>query len=242
MVRTAFRNGIEILVIAMMLSGAYGVASAQIPASGAVVSGQTGTADGQMDQVNNGDFGRGNVYTMSNAEEGNEILVYRRQPNGLLSYYTSFPTGGMGTGAGLGNQSGLMMSDDGHWMFAVNAGSDELSVFRVTPNFLVLTDIKPSGGTTPISVAVHDDLVYVLHAADAGSINGFTLSDQGKLSPIAGSERPLSGANPAGPAQIAFSPDGGVLVVTEKPGNLITTLHGRWQRHGEHADGAGLRW
>lgn len=220
----------RVLAMPLLLLAAAAVASAQVdegslPISAAQFSEVENSEglEGEGDWGGWGRFGGGNVYTMSNAADGNEIIVFRRHGAGRLMFDTTYPTGGMGTGAGLGNQGGLVMSEDGRWLLAVNAGSDELSVFRVTRHYLVLTDVEPSGGDLPISVTIHGHLVYVLHGAEAGSINGFTLDWHGKLTPLAGSERPLSGGNPAGPAQISFSPGGDVLVVTEKPSNLLTT-------------------
>jgi 6-phosphogluconolactonase (cycloisomerase 2 family) len=91
---------------------------------------------------------------------------------------------------------------------------------------LDLTDVVDSGGAHPISLALYEDLVYVLNAGDPGNITGFEMTHEGRLKPIKGSTQPLSndgeGAAPA-PAQISFSPDGETLVVTEKMTNLIDT-------------------
>ena len=46
----------------------------------------------------------GAVYTLSNAAGGNEVLVYERSANGALAFQGSYPTGGLGRGAGLGSQ------------------------------------------------------------------------------------------------------------------------------------------
>ena len=88
----------------------------------------------------------GAVYTMSNDPGGNEILVFNRYADGSLAYSSAYATGGLGTGAGLGNQRGLVMSDNHQWLLAVNAGSDEVSVFRIHKNRLALTDTAASGG------------------------------------------------------------------------------------------------
>ena len=72
----------------------------------------------------------------------------------------------------------------------------------------------------PISVTVHNDLVYVLNAGGSGNISGFTLDAGGSLHPLANSTRPLSSAS-AGPAQISFVQEGAVVVVTEKMTNKI---------------------
>jgi 6-phosphogluconolactonase (cycloisomerase 2 family) len=156
---------------------------------------------------------------MSNAAEGNEILAFDRLADGRLVPAGSYPTGGMGTGGGLGNQGGVVLSGNGRWLLAVNAGSHEVSVFHVGRRGLRLTDLVPSGGSMPISVTEHRGTVYVLNAG-TDNITGFSLSTLGRLTPIASSTQPLSGAG-VGPAQVSFSPDGDHLVVTEKNTNLI---------------------
>jgi 6-phosphogluconolactonase (cycloisomerase 2 family) len=163
----------------------------------------------------------GVVYTMSNAAAGNRILVFDRAPNGTLTPAGSFATGGSGTGGGLGSQGGLTLSDNDRWLLAVNAGSNEVSLFATDDDGLRLVDKGPSGGLQPVSVTIHRNLVYVLNAG-SDTVSGFRLRPQGRLSPLAGSTRPLSGAG-TGPAQVQFSPDGRVLVVSEKTTNLIVT-------------------
>lgn len=163
------------------------------------------------------------VFTMTNSASGNEIVVLQRSKGGGVSQ-TVYATGGLGSGAGLGSQGALILSEHDLLLFAVNAGSNELSVFAVLPKRLVLLDVVDSGGEHPISVTKHGRLVYVLNAGGSGNITGFKIGKFGKLSPVEGSTQPLSnggtGASPQ-PAQISFSPDGKWLVVTEKMTNLI---------------------
>ncbi|HMS82708.1 MAG TPA: beta-propeller fold lactonase family protein [Nitrospira sp.] len=161
------------------------------------------------------------VYTMSNDPDGNAVLAFRQHGDTLVPA-GSFPTGGKGSGGGLGNQGALALSDDGDELLVVNPGSDDISVFQIHGRHLRLVDRVPSGGTRPISLAIHDDYVYVLNAGGAGNIAGFEQTHQGKLKLIAGSIRPLSGANTA-PAQISFTPAGDMLVVTEKATQIIDT-------------------
>jgi 6-phosphogluconolactonase len=167
----------------------------------------------------------GVLFTMDNATTGNHVLAYRRAANGNLSFLGQFATGGLGTGEGLGSQGALILTRHGHWLFACNAGSDEISVFRVARHGLQLTDIVGSEGRQPISLAVHQNLVYVLNAGglvgDVDNVTGFLFLN-GQLSPITGSTRPLSADNTS-PAEINFLPDGNVLVVTEKATNIIDT-------------------
>ncbi len=164
----------------------------------------------------------GAVYTMSNAAAGNAILAFDRLFDGLLVPQGSTPTRGNGTGAGLGNQGGLILTRNERWLLAVNAGSNSVSVLRVRHRGLQVTDVEPSGGVRPISVTEYRGLVYVLNAG-SDSISGFRLRRDGQLEPLAGSTRSLSGSG-TDPAQISFSPDGDVLVVTEKATNNIVTF------------------
>ena len=160
------------------------------------------------------------VYTLTNAAAGNAVKVFDRAGDGSLSADGQVATGGAGSGTGLGNQGALVL--DGHLLFAVNAGSDSISFLRVEGGGLELVDTVGSGGDLPISLTVHDDLLYVLNAGASANISGFEVSRGGNLSPLAGSTRPLSG-NAPGPAQISFDPAGETLVVTEKDTNLIDT-------------------
>ncbi len=164
----------------------------------------------------------GAVFTLSNAADGNDVLVYERSGDGTLTHVDTVATGGNGSGDGLGSQGSATLSDNGHWLFAVNAGSDSLSVFAVDGTSLTLTDTAASRGDRPISVDVHGDLVYVLNGASA-DVAGFRLID-GDLHRIRGAVRQLSGDD-ADPAQVEFSPDGESLVVTEKATNQIVAFN-----------------
>ena len=167
------------------------------------------------------------VYVATNAAAGNSVLFFSRSASGALTPAGSFATGGSGTGGGLGNQSGLILSRDGEWLFVVNAGSNEVSVFEVRPDGLKLTDKVASGGKMPVSVTFDRDVLYVLNAGGGAgaedNITGFSFSGQGKLEPLAGSTRKLSGTN-TGPAQVGFNHKGSLLVVTEKNTNKIDTF------------------
>src|SRR4051794_34329217 len=127
-------------------------------------------------------------YTLSNSAAGNAVIAFDRFADGTLVADGVYPTGGLGTGAGLGSQGALATA--GHELYAVNAGSDTITSFRIRPSGLEVDATVPSGGDMPISVTVHDDTLFVLNAGGSGNITGFDVSHH-QLSPIAGSTRAL---------------------------------------------------
>lgn len=164
----------------------------------------------------------GAVYIMSNNPSGNQVITYNREADGSLTWAGTIATNGLGLNGLTGsNQGGLVLSSDGKWLIVVNAGSNDVSLFKVSSNGLELADKVASGGVMPVSVTVHKDTIYVLNAGNGetiGNIAGFFISD-GKLSPIDGSTRPLSA--PATVAEISFNTAGSLLAVTEKSTNTI---------------------
>lgn len=165
------------------------------------------------------------VYVLSNDASNNEVLVYHRSIDGRLTRAASFPTQGRGSGDGLnGTSNPLIVSDDDQYLFAVNGGSDDISAFRIRGTALELVDRVPSRGLRPISVTTFGNLVYVLNAGRdgfPGNVTGFRVSN-GRLSSIPDALLPLN-PNARNPSQIDFSPEGNLLVVTDKPTNTITT-------------------
>ncbi len=162
--------------------------------------------------------GEGAVYVMSNAPEGNEVVVFKRNFLGRLTLGESYPTGGLGTGGTidpLGSQGSLILSPNHRWLFAVNAGSNDISVFHVRRHGLDLVGAFDSGGAFPTSLAFYHNLLYVLNAgkdAATPSINGFRLNRHGQLTPLADSSRTLLGV---GYHQVGFSPYGDELIITK---------------------------
>jgi 6-phosphogluconolactonase (cycloisomerase 2 family) len=168
----------------------------------------------------------GAVYALSN-ENQNAVITFDRATDGSLTQRGATLTGGAGAGAGLGTQSALARSRG--FVLAVNAGSNDVSVLRTGRHSLRLVDVEASGGTRPVSLSIRGRLVYVLNAGDGGNVSGFRLSEHGNLEPIAGSTQSLPSVD-AGPAQVAITPDGDGLVVTEKATSTIDTFplrHGR---------------
>jgi 6-phosphogluconolactonase len=165
----------------------------------------------------------GAVYALTNSPAGNEVLVYGRNADGSLTPAGSFATGGTGTGGGLGSQNSVIVSEEHQLLFAVNAGSNSISSFRIRPQQgLELVSTISSGGTMPTSVAFHHGLLYVLNAGVPNNISGFTVGNDGTLAPLADSTRPLSDVA-TGPAQVSFDDTGSVVIVTERTTNRIDT-------------------
>lgn len=173
-------------------------------------------------------FQSSSVYTNDNLSTGNSVLQYTTGPGGQLTLVGTFATGGTGTGSALASQGAIALTQDGNWLITVDAGSNQITVFHV--NFggsLSFASITSSHGNDPISVTVHDNLVYVLDAGTssvAGNIAGFTLSWNGQLSFIAASVESVAGGAGSSPEQIGFNNNGHVLVVTEKAADLIDTF------------------
>jgi 6-phosphogluconolactonase len=162
------------------------------------------------------------VYVQTNDAERNEIVAFDRAGDGRLTPLGSYETGGRGTGKPhLASQSSVVLSGDGAWLLVTNAGSDELSLFAVEADGLRLAGRIGSGGSAPTSVAERGGVAYTLNNGGTPNISGFTISEAG-LEPLEGSTRMLSGD--ADPAQIAFSPDGRTLVVTERGTNSISAF------------------
>jgi 6-phosphogluconolactonase (cycloisomerase 2 family) len=169
----------------------------------------------------------GTVFVMTNAANRNEVIAFKRSYNGSFSEDKRFDTGGRGSSGvtdPLESQGSLTLSQDHSFLFAVNAGSGDISVFRVLRNgFLFLTDKEPSGGSEPVAVAQRQNLVYVLNAGGPGRVAGFQFDHEGHLRPIKNATAFLT-ANFTGGASITISPDGQFLAVTERLANNIDTF------------------
>jgi DNA-binding beta-propeller fold protein YncE len=158
----------------------------------------------------------GHIYVNNNSAGANTIAAFDRHGDGSLTPITGSPflAGGAGTGAPFGSAGGLQQSTDGRYLLATDPGSNQLSVLRIKPNGgLQLADVVASNGIAPVSIAVHDSLVYVANGGAGGSdYTGFRLNAGGHLRPIAGSTYPLP--DNALPGQVLISPDGRRLVGT----------------------------
>ena len=162
------------------------------------------------------------VFVMTNDADANEVVSYERTRYGTLQNSRRYATGGRGSGGTidpLASQGSLTLSDDGTLLFAANAGSGNLSMFRVSGTRLDLRDRVPTGGSEPNAVAQHGRLVYVLNTAGSSSVVGFRVAGD-HLVRISDSLRFLSG-NFVNSASLAFTPDGRYLLATERATNNI---------------------
>ena len=173
----------------------------------------------------------GAVYVLTNQVQ-NAVAVFSRTTDGHLTAAGQFPTGGAGDPVAippdpptdpLASEGALVFGPGNQFLFAVNAGSNEISVLSVRRTELALVDVINSGGVRPISLTVHENLLYVLNEGGTPNITGFTVGDDGTLTPLPGSTRPLIGGMGADPAEVSFNNDGTLLVVTEKLGNRLDT-------------------
>lgn len=185
-------------------------------------------ASGSVPGPNFGGRGEHPVFVQTDNVAGNQVVAYDRAANGTLTLANTYATHGLG-GVLNGSQvdhlgsEGSLTYDAAHsLLYAVNAGSDTVSVFSVRGDQLSLRQVVGSGGTFPVSVAVHGDLVSVLNAQSGGSIQEF-YSQFGHLVPVPGSNRNLGLTIPTDttqfthtPGQVLYSPDGSKLIVTTK--------------------------
>jgi 6-phosphogluconolactonase len=193
----------------------------------------------------------GALFTQTNDPAGNTVQAFDRDRDGRLTPAGTFATGGVGL-AGLGGRQGAVeLSDDEDTVYAINAGSNSVSAFRVRDRdddddrgrgddddrgrgdrddddrgrrgpALELVGTVASGGVAPVSVDEHRGRVYVLNSGGTPNVTAFAAGRRGTLTPIAGGSRDLPGA--LGAAQVSVTQDGRRLVVSERLSNRLETL------------------
>jgi 6-phosphogluconolactonase len=132
----------------------------------------------------------GYTYVNDNTATANTIAGFDRHADGSLTPIpgSPFAAGGVGLGSGLASQGAIQVTGDGRLLLAVDAGSNQISVLRITANGVPVLAGQPvsSGGIQPVSVAVsRTGLVYVANSGAGGSgYSGFRLNPVGKLLPV----------------------------------------------------------
>jgi DNA-binding beta-propeller fold protein YncE len=200
-------------VAAVTIAGAAAAALAALPASAAAAHAWPGLA--------------GAVFVQTDNTAGNTIVAYTRTATGGLQQAGSYPTGGNGGATNgsvvdhLSSQGSLAYDRRAGLLYAVNAGSNTITVFRVRGDQLFRRQVLSSGGQFPVSIAFHGSQVFVLNAWGGGSIAGF-LRLGGYLIAVPGWTRDLGLGTSSStvftgtPGQVGFTPDGSQLLVTTK--------------------------
>jgi len=165
-----------------------------------------------------GETGGGAVYTATNDAGANQVVALSRAADGSLTSIGSFPTGGRGIGGAtdpLTSQFSVVLSAAHRNLYVVNAGSDEISVFRVQAGgSLALLQTLSSGGSRPVSIAVTRTTLYALNQG-SNTVAAFTVAADGRLQSQPAWTRALS-PSAAGAAEARVSRDGRTLAVTER--------------------------
>ncbi|MFF3565818.1 lactonase family protein [Streptomyces sp. NPDC002574] len=176
------------------------------------------------------------MFVQTDRAAGNTVVAYHRAADGSLEQRGVYATGGLGgkqDGAAVDNlasQGSLTYDKEHGLLYAVNAGSNTVTVFSVQGDRLTRRQVISSGGAFPVSVTVHGNLVYVLNAVDGGSVQGY-LRVGDRLVEVPSWHREL-GLDPNAtpqfthtPAQVGLTPDGSKLVITTKGvGNSIVVF------------------
>jgi 6-phosphogluconolactonase len=189
--------------------------------AGAAATIAAGSASAASDVV-------GHLYANDNTAGTNTIAAFDRHADGSLTalHGSPFAAGGAGTGAAIGSQGALQVTSDGKYLLAVDAGSNQISVLRINADgelSLVGGGPVSSGGSKPVSIAVHGNLVYVANAGDGGSnYTGFTLNSGGHLRPLAGST--VSLPDGSSPGDVLFNGDGTRLIGNRVGTSLIDSF------------------
>lgn len=168
-----------------------------------------------------GAFRTAALYTLTNDAVNACVLRYPRQLDGTLGAPAAFPTGGRGTGAGLGDQGAIAIDHERGLLFAVDAGSNDIATFRLAGNGLTLIGRTPSGGTTPVSVTVADGRLFVAHSGGDSRLAGFRVAANGALIALPQANAALGTG--VGVAEVAFAGDE-KLIVTEKAANTLAVF------------------
>ncbi len=200
-----------------------------------------GVAQAQTDPARKG--AEGAVFGMTNGLLGNSITAFRRQADGRIDRSGSFPTGGRGSGVLENNATSLILGDGNQqsptdlgggskFLFAANAGSNSITVFRRVGADLRRIEVERSTNGNinhPISLTLHSNVLYVLNGGltnctgGAPTISGFRVGNDGRLTAIPGSTQPVPGGALSGCAQVTFDQTGRTLIVSERQTDNLAT-------------------
>lgn len=161
------------------------------------------------------------IYAQTNAQDENEVLGWESCEDGTLVPCGVWRTGGSGTGTDLGSHGSLALSDDGRFLYAVDAGSNDISAFAVMPGGLRLVGVVSSGGVGPVSIAARATRLYVANAFGEGCLTTFGTERDGVPELL---DRTSLSAEGATPAHVVLVPDGSALLVSEVVTERLLTV------------------
>lgn len=182
------------------------------------------------------------LYTMTNVAGPNAVAAFNIDPQtGLLQFQALYPTGGIGNPNTVRSSQNAMVTD-GNYLYVVNPGSNDISVFEINQNgtLTLMGPPMPSGGIRPVSLAIsRQGLMYVANQGDftttPANYSGFW-STNGRLSPVQNSAVQLTLNSK--PSQLLFSDDGKFLIGARPAASTIDTFHvsdsGQLERLGEY--------
>jgi hypothetical protein len=170
----------------------------------------------------------GYSYVDGNTAAANTIDGFARHADGSVTPLpgSPFAAGGAGLGSGLASQGAIQATPDGRYLLAVDAGSNQISVLRVTKGGVPVLVGQPvsSGGVRPVSVAVsRSGLVYVANSGAGGSgYSGFRLHLNGSLTAIPGTT--VTVPDNAGLGDVFFNATGDHLIGTRTGTSMIDSF------------------
>ena len=132
------------------------------------------------------------VYTNNDGTSANSVSAYAVDTNGAVSLIASYPTGGTGTGGGFYASNRIIVINN--FLFASNAGSNNVSAFTIDSTTGALTAVAGSpfatggynnSGESGISLAATPDGKY-LYAGNSGSqdVTLFSIGSNGALTAV----------------------------------------------------------
>lgn len=166
-----------------------------------------------------------NIYVSQNPDGDNQVAAFVQDSNtGRISLLGQYKTGGKGLTSVHGNSSHALISQ-GKFLFCVNSGDNSISSFEIqTGGILRLIGHYPSGGMTPVSLAVHGEVLYALNQGDAGEgkeghLSAFTIATDGSLQAITTAQVDLPAKNL--PVEVLVTPKSGLIGVSLHDGDEI---------------------
>lgn len=187
-----------------------------------------------------------------NEPSPNEMFMFFRENCKKTEEIDRENTGGIGTGPGnvfpedpLGSQSSVIVSQNEKFLFVVNAGDNTITSMRIYKDKIKKIMTVNSGGIFPVSLAEHNNLLYVLNAAEESNLSAFKVLVDGSLEELPITKPsfgvfPLDGTQPntvTTPSQVGFNNDGTKLIVCVKENALLGQKGGLYVYDVNKSDG-----